>query len=110
MHLLRPQVFGNKFRARSPDNVVDEIEELIEKHNVKEIKFFDDTFTLSEKRVFDICQGIGRLKRKISWSCLARVDNLSKILLKEMKLAGCWQVGLGLESGDETVLKNSKKA
>lgn len=103
------KVFGNAFRARSAGNVLAEIEELISRYGVREIKFFDDTFTIDKQRVHEICAGMTRLKPRVAWTCLARVDTVSKELLVAMHRAGCWQIGLGLESGDATVLKNSKK-
>jgi len=42
-------VFGTRFRAASPNRVVDEIEEIVYKYGAKDFKFFDDTFTLNKK-------------------------------------------------------------
>jgi anaerobic magnesium-protoporphyrin IX monomethyl ester cyclase len=102
-------VFGSSYRERSADKVVEEIEELIYKFGAREIRFFDDTFTLNEKRVFAICNKLKERKIKIPWTCLTKVANVSKEMLKEMKKAGCWQVLFGLESGDERILKLLKK-
>jgi anaerobic magnesium-protoporphyrin IX monomethyl ester cyclase len=102
-------VFGSSYRERSADKVVEEIEELIYKFGAREIRFFDDTFTLNEKRVFEICNKLKERKIKIPWTCLTKVANVSKEMLKEMKEAGCWQVLFGLESGDERILKLLKK-
>lgn len=103
------KVFGNKFRARSPESVLAEIEELVKKFGVQEIKFFDDTFTIDKNRVALICEQIIRRKLKIIWSCLSHVRCVDKQLLQQMKQAGCWQIGLGLESGDPQVLASMKK-
>jgi radical SAM superfamily enzyme YgiQ (UPF0313 family) len=103
------KVFGRVTRFRSPDNVLDEIEEAIEKHGAREIKFFDDTFTLNQKRVLEICKGIKERGIDIEWSCLTRVNTVSGELLKEMKKAGCWQVLYGMESGDQEMLDRMKK-
>ncbi len=103
------KIFGNLTRFRSPGNIVDEIEELIEKYGAKEIKFWDDTFTANQQRAFDICDEIIRRKINIPWSCLTRVNTVSKELLKRMKDAGCWQVAYGLESGSQKILDLMKK-
>ena len=103
------KIFGNKFRARSPKNVVDELEELIKVHKAKEIKFFDDTFTLDKKRVYEILAEMKQRKLKFPWSCLTRVDCVDYHLLKALKDAGCWQVAFGLESGDQRMLNVMKK-
>lgn len=101
--------FGEKFRIRSPNNVVDEIEECLTKYNAKEIKFFDDAFTINKKRVMEICDEIIKRKLKFPWSCLTRVDHVSIELLKKMRQAGCWQVSYGLESGSQRILDSMKK-
>lgn len=102
-------VFGSTYRERSANNVIDEIEELIYKFGAREIRFFDDTFTLSEKRVFEICDKFKTRKINVPWTCLTKVTNVSKKMLEKMKEAGCWQVLFGLESGDERILKSLKK-
>ena len=102
-------IFGYKYRARSVENVMGEIEELVDRYKVREIKFFDDTFTLDEKRVFEICREFKERKIDIGWCCLTRVDCISKEMLVAMKDAGCWQVLFGLESGDAKMLSLLKK-
>lgn len=102
-------VFGSKYRVRSPKNVVDEIEYLINKFGVKEIIFCDDNFTLIKKRVSDICDEILKRKLKIYWSCSVRADNVDKKLLEKMKSSGCWLIALGIESGNQKILEISKK-
>lgn len=103
------KVFGNRTRFRSPKNVVDEIEEMINIHGAREIKFFDDTFTLNNQRTIEICDEIIKRGIKVPWSCLTRVNNVTKPLLGKMKKAGCWQVAYGLESGDQRILDKMKK-
>ncbi len=102
-------VFGNGYRKRSPENVLGEVEELVYKYGVREIRFFDDCFTLDKERVMKICQGLRKIKPKIPWTCLTTVGSVSKELLKEMSSSGCWQVLYGLESGSDRMLKLLKK-
>jgi len=102
-------VFGSIYRARSCDNVLDEIEVVMNRFGAKEITFYDDTFTLDKNRVFELCDKMKRRNIKVSWSCLTSVNCVSKELLRKMKEAGCWQVWFGLESGDERVLNYLRK-
>lgn len=97
-------VFGRVLRMRSAVNVADEIEELIKKYKVKEIKFYDDDFTLDMRRAEAICDEILKRKIKISWSCATRVDLVSEPLLKKMKRAGCRLIAYGVESGCQDLL------
>ncbi|MFH1620134.1 MAG: radical SAM protein [bacterium] len=103
------KVFGNKFRARSPENVVDEIEKLISLHGAREIKFFDDTFTLDKERAYGIFNELEKRKIQIPWSCVTRADCVDKPFLQSMKKTGCWQVVYGIESGDQRMLDIMKK-
>ena len=102
-------VFGCTYRERRPSNVLDEVEELIYKFGAKELKFFDDNFTLNKKRLFKICDGFKKRKMDIEWSCLTKANLVSKEILTKMKKAGCWQVLFGLESGDSRILKSLNK-
>lgn len=102
-------VFGSTYRERSAKNVIDEIEELIYKFGARELRFFDDTFTLNKERVFEICNKLKEKKIRVPWTCLTKVTDVSRDMLRKMKEAGCWQVLYGLESGDERILKLLKK-
>lgn len=96
--------FGRKVRYRSPRNVVDEIEHMVNKYKVKGISFVDDTFTLNSKRTSAICSEIISRGINVQWMCMGRVDTTSKELLEDMKKAGCISIGYGIESGSQHVL------
>ncbi|MBO8183688.1 MAG: radical SAM protein [Archaeoglobus sp.] len=100
---------GRKFRARSPENVVDEIEWLVADFKAKQIAFGDDTFTFNKKRVIRICDEILKRKLEIEWSCSSRVDTISRELLEKMRKAGCVAIYYGVESASSEVLKYYKK-
>ena len=78
---------------------------LVKHHGVKEIQFFDDNFVLFPKRLTAICRGLMKYRGQLSWSCQARADMINPAMLKLMKQAGCWQIGLGIESGSDKILK-----
>jgi radical SAM superfamily enzyme YgiQ (UPF0313 family) len=68
------------------------------------IQIKDDTFTTNRKRVLELCRGIRDRGIKFVWSCDTRVDVLSEDLLREMRLAGCERLSLGVESGSQAIL------
>ena len=103
------KIFGMRCRMRSVPNIFHEIEDVMARYGVKEIRFFDDTFTLNKKRVYEICDEFEKRKLKLSWTCLTKVACVDGLLLKRMKKAGCWQVLYGFESGDDRMLKLLKK-
>jgi len=102
-------VFGEKFRQRSVENVMVEIEEVVRSYGAREIRFFDDTFTLNPRFVEGICARLRAFRPRLTWTCLTKVANVSPDMLKMMKDAGCWQVLFGLESGDDFILEHIGK-
>jgi len=95
-------VWGRRdWRARSPTNVVDEIEFLMERYGVREIAFFDDNLTLNKKRMLNICREIVKRNLDIKWCTPNGVAiwTLDKELLDAMKRSGCWKLTFGIESG-----------
>lgn len=98
-----------RYNARTPKNVVDEIEECYKKYGIKEIDFFDRSFTVDKKRIVEICKEIIKRKIKITWSCRARVDEVDENLLKWMKRASCRLIHYGVESGDQKILDMEHK-
>lgn len=97
-------IFGATYRGRSAGNVMDEVESLVKDYGAREIRFFDDTFTMDKKRVMMICDEFERRNIRIPWTCLTRVNTVTRELLMRMRKAGCWQVLYGLESGDQKML------
>jgi len=100
---------GNRHRMRSPGNVVDEMEHLVDDHNAGMIAFMDDTFTLKPSRVEAICEEIKERDMDVFWGCTARVDTLSGPLLHKMSDSGCITMFLGVESADQQQLDRVNK-
>lgn len=98
------QMFGAKFRARSPRSVVDEIEWLIKEYGAEAISFHDDTLTLDNRRMLRICDEIKKRKVEVPWGCQTRADCVSKELLSRMMEAGCHEVSFGVESGSQRII------
>ena len=99
----RPQL-GKRFRARSPKNVADEMEQCLKNYGIKEFLVYDDTITVQRQRVIDICDEIIRRKLNIVWDIRARVDTIDEALLSALKKAGCARIHYGVESGTQKVL------
>lgn len=87
----------------SPKRTVDEIEHVVQRYNLQGIFFWDETFTVNQKRAMAICEEIINRGVKFTWRCLTRIDTLSKPLLEKMYEAGCRHIEFGLESGDQAV-------
>ncbi len=102
-------MFGHKTRFMSAENTVRLIEHLYRDYGIREISFYDDTFTADRKRVAQICELLEKKNLRISWSCFARVDTVNQQLLHQMRAAGCHQIMYGFESADAAVLKAINK-
>ena len=98
------QLAGRTWRARSPENVISEIEALIDRYQLRTIWFYDDTFNMNKARVERICELILEKKLDINFTCSIRVDLADRAFLQKMKAAGCFKVFYGVESGSQRVL------
>jgi radical SAM superfamily enzyme YgiQ (UPF0313 family) len=96
--------WGRGFRAQSIDYVLGALEKMVARLPVKMVQIKDDTFTTNKKRVLEMCRAIREKKLGFFWSCDTRVDLLNDELLREMRLAGCQRLSLGVESGSQRIL------
>ena len=101
--------WGRGFRGQSVPYVLAALEKAVSRLSVKMVQIKDDTFTTNKKRVLELCQGIRARKLQFLWSCDTRVDVLSEDLLREMRLAGCQRLSLGVETGSPRILQNINK-
>lgn len=101
--------WGRGFRGQSVPYVLAALEKAISRLSVKMVQVKDDTFTTNKKRVLELCQGIRERKLAFLWSCDTRVDVLSDELLREMRLAGCQRLSLGVETGSPSILDKINK-
>ena len=97
-------IFGRTYRTRSPENIVNEIEHLIDGYGVKGIYFREDIFTMNSKRVYGICDEINKRDLDFKWICESRVNTINQEMLRSMKKAGCELIWFGVESGSQRVL------
>lgn len=103
-------IYGHQFRAMSPKRVVDEIEYLVTKLGVREIRIDDDTFDIDEKRVVEICKEIIERNIKFTYSVQCRAGLMTEQKAHWLKKSGCRMVLFGVESGNDEVLKLIRKS
>ena len=101
-------VFGVSYRERSPENVVDEVEQTLSL-GYDYIHFADDVFTLNRERLSRICAEIKTRGLHFKWECLGRVDSIDANIANEMKEAGCDRIFFGIESADDSILRLMNK-
>lgn len=103
---------GEKFRYRSPENMLKELGYWYEK-GYRTFWFADDNFTLLKERVSKFCDLIDKSGMKdLSLGCGngIRADRVDIELLKKMKNAGFKVLAFGVESGSDRILKIYKKS
>lgn len=96
------------WRFRSPENVIKEIKECVNKYHIKYFDILDDNFTLDPERAKKICRLIIKSKLKIKWSTPngIRADKIDEELIILMKKSGCIQIKVAPESGSQKILEN----
>ena len=101
--------FGRTLRMFSAEYVAAEIRVLVQDYRIREIAFLDDTFVIDKTRLRKIFEILGRDHISFPWTCMTRVNNLDRETLKFMRDSGCWQIRIGIESGNQEVLDFIKK-
>ncbi|OGR25426.1 MAG: hypothetical protein A2139_07350 [Desulfobacca sp. RBG_16_60_12] len=67
--------------------------------------FYDDTFTLHRKRILEFCEAVIDRHLDIRFYAQVRVDTIDVEIVQKLKAAGCFAVAIGVESGNEALLK-----
>lgn len=102
-------MFGRRFRPRSTEKVVDEIEMLLGKYRLEALTFDDDSFAVNRERAINICKEIRKRKLDFIWHAQMRTDTVHDDVVQEMAKSGCIQASFGVESGSLKVLKAMHK-
>ncbi len=102
-------IWGKKVRLNSASYIMGGVRRMVHDFGIREIMFYEDTFCINKKRISDLCDMILDEEIRFSWTCSANARTLDKHLLKKMKAAGCWLISIGIESGNDQVLKFIRK-
>ncbi|MDD5097542.1 MAG: radical SAM protein, partial [Candidatus Omnitrophica bacterium] len=104
-------ISGKKWRAREPEDIVNELLQAKENYQIQSFEIMDDNFTFDIDRAKRICRLIIKKNLNLNWWCHngLRADRLDQELLNLMKKAGCKSIALGIESGDKAVFDNINK-
>jgi anaerobic magnesium-protoporphyrin IX monomethyl ester cyclase len=105
------QIFGTKFRARSVKNIVDEIDMLVNKFGIRELHFMDDNLSTNRKRILDLCVELKKRNYPIRYEISngIRADMVNDEILTALRSIGLVNIGFGVESGNEEILRIAKK-
>jgi radical SAM superfamily enzyme YgiQ (UPF0313 family) len=102
-------LFGRNYTTKSTEKIIKEIRYLVEEFGIKEIMFYDDTFTFKRDRIIELCDEMIKNDLVVPWSCETRVNLVDEELLKKMKEAGCYIISYGIESASQKTLDILRK-
>jgi radical SAM superfamily enzyme YgiQ (UPF0313 family) len=101
-----------QYRVRSILSIIKEIEYILRKFpQINEIEFSDDTFTLNEQRVIELCNEITKkgINKKVKFICSGRIKPASDKMFKAMTNAGFVEIRFGIETGSRKMLNSIHK-
>jgi len=103
-----PTLSEGKWRCRSAEHVLGEMQELNEQ-GYRSVYLTDDHFLIKRERIGAICDGIIERKLEFRWGCEGRVDSAAVDQLGLMSEANCDFLAFGVEAGTQKVLDRLKK-
>ncbi|MBS3097310.1 radical SAM protein [Candidatus Woesearchaeota archaeon] len=102
------EIWSRRARFRSPENIVREIKGL-QKKGLKFVHFDDDTFGVNKKYISDLCNTLIRDCPGLKWSCELPIKLIDEETISLIKKAGCYSIQIGIESGNNQILKEMRK-
>jgi radical SAM superfamily enzyme YgiQ (UPF0313 family) len=99
----------NSYRYWSPETVIDQIDLLVNRYGVRNLKIADEMFVLNRKHVLGICDRIIERGYDLNIWAYTRVDTIKDGMLEKLKAAGFNWLALGIEAGADRVRANVDK-
>ena len=103
------EVQGAKIRQRPAKKVVDDIEMLQKKYNIKGIQFRDPVFGLKKNFISEFVNELASRKTQITWGIETRLDLLNEENLTMMFDTGLRNINVGIETSNASIAKNNKR-
>lgn len=97
-------VYGFTHRRRSPTDVADELEMIIERYEPEMIWYADDVFTIHHRWLRDYAAELSRRGIKIPFETISREDRLDEAVIELLAEMGCFRLWIGSESGSQRIL------
>ncbi len=99
---------GHLVRQRSPAAAVRELTRWVGA-GFNQVFFVDNTFNLPQSYAMDLCNRLAAASLDVTWRCILYPRKISEDLVKAMAGAGCCEVSLGFESGNNDILRALNK-
>jgi anaerobic magnesium-protoporphyrin IX monomethyl ester cyclase len=100
------EFFGVRWRARSVENMLEEIDIIHNKYGYRALSFVDDNFTLNPERAIRVSERMTANGWDLVWAAMTRVDTVVKHpeMVRAMAKAGFSWTFIGFESGNQDML------
>ncbi len=102
-------VFGYSHRRRSPLNVADEVEYIIERYAPDMLWYADDVFTIKPSWFREYAAELQRRSIRIPFETISREDRLNEDVVRTLADMGCFRLWIGSESGSQDVLDRMER-
>ena len=105
--------WSKPFRQHSPEYVL-ELARFLSGFDINTIAFWDDSIGAVKNRLETICHlflesDLFMPRGRLRWRAHLRANQVTPQLIKLMKEAGCFAIGVGLESSSDRILKSLNK-
>ncbi|MFQ5714097.1 MAG: B12-binding domain-containing radical SAM protein [Candidatus Scalinduaceae bacterium] len=104
-----PVLEGDSYRYRSPQAIVDGMQEMKEKGGIRYFYFVDSVFSFPERHARMVCEEIIRRNLNIGWLAMTNPRSINVKLVELMKQSGCIGVEVGIDSGSKDMLERLQK-
>lgn len=104
-------IMGKRFRARSVENVLEEMRLLIEHHHIHDFELIDDVSNFDKERIKSVFRGIiqRNWKVRLSFPNGVRTDLLDEEIIHLMRQAGTAELSIAVETASLRLQKLVKK-
>ena len=97
-------VFGHTHRRRSPANVADELEQIVDRYGPDMVWYADDVFTINHRWLERYAAELARRRLRVPFETITREDRLNEAVVRTLAEMGCFRLWIGSESGSQRVL------
>jgi anaerobic magnesium-protoporphyrin IX monomethyl ester cyclase len=102
-------VFGTTHRRRSPANVADEVDALVDRYQPDRLWYADDVFAIHRSWTLAYARELEMRKRRLPFECISRAERIDGEVADALVELGCWRVWIGSESGSQRVLDRMQR-
>ena len=97
-------VFGTTHRRRSPQNVADEVEHIVDRYGPDRLWYADDVFAIHRGWTLEYAAELQKRRLRLPFECISRAERIDDTVADALQELGCWRLWIGSESGSQRIL------